>query len=73
MAIQNLAIFYLKVIIYLLENEFTVHPESVTKLLRELDVNKSMGPDGIDPKLLKVMTNPLWMPCCFVAVWGLYY
>ena len=40
---------------YFLENELLVHPESVTKLLKELDVNKSMGPDGVHPNLLKYL------------------
>ena len=45
---------------YFLENELLVHPghpESVTKLLKELDVNKSMGPDGVHPKLLKYLSQ----------------
>ena len=40
---------------YFLENELLVHPESVTKLLKELDENKSMGPDGVHPNLLKYL------------------
>ena len=42
---------------YFLENELLVHPESVTKLLKELDVNKSMGPDGVHPKLIKYLSQ----------------
>jgi len=42
---------------YFLENEFMVHPDSVAKLLKELDVNKSMGPDGVHPKLLKYLSH----------------
>ena len=34
-----------------------VHAESVTKLLKELYVNKSMGPDGVHPKLLKYLSQ----------------
>ena len=34
-----------------------MHPGGVTKLLKELDVNKSMGPDGVHPKLLKFLSQ----------------
>ena len=35
-----------------------MHPESVTKLLKELDVNKSMGHvNGVHPKLFKYLSE----------------
>ena len=27
-----------------------VHPESVAKILRSLDISKAMGPDGVHPR-----------------------
>ena len=47
-----------------------VHPGSVTKLLKELDVNKSMGPDGVHPKLLKYLSQDQYFVDAIVLLIG---
>jgi len=37
-------------------SEFIVHPESVAKILKSLDVSKAMGPDNVHPKLLRYLS-----------------
>ena len=38
-------------------DKFMVHPESVAKILSSLDISKSMGPDGVHPRLLKYLSE----------------
>ena len=38
-------------------DKFMVHPESVAKILSSLDISKSMGPDGVHPRLLKFLSE----------------
>ena len=43
-----------------------ITPGMVEKKLSELDVNKSCGPDGIHPKLLKMLSKELSVPLSFI-------
>ncbi|KFP74986.1 hypothetical protein N311_05057, partial [Apaloderma vittatum] len=44
----------------------TIHEETVRDLLLHVNVHKSMGPDGIHPKILRELAGVLTRPLSFI-------
>ncbi|KFP87798.1 hypothetical protein N311_03352, partial [Apaloderma vittatum] len=44
----------------------TIHEEMVRDLLLHVDIHKSMGPDGIHPRILRELAGVLTRPLSFI-------
>jgi len=52
------------------DNKLTADPELVQDLLLQLDMHKSVGPTGINPRVLKELANVIVGPLSVIFQWS---